>query len=102
VRDAVEFSKKLEQFGVDVVDVSGGFCGSEPKQLRNVKGYFVPQAFEVKKAVKVPVIGVGGIKEAHFADGLVRDGKVDLVAVGRALWKDPKWAERAVETLRAK
>jgi 2,4-dienoyl-CoA reductase-like NADH-dependent reductase (Old Yellow Enzyme family) len=102
VRDAVKFSKKLEQFGVDVVDVSGGFCGSEPKQLRNVKGYFVPQAFEVKKAVKVPVIGVGGIKEAHFADGLVRDGKVDLVAVGRALWKDPKWAERAVETLRAK
>ena len=102
VRDAVEFSKKLEQFGVDVVDVSGGFCGSEPKQLRNVKGYFVPQAFAIKKAVKVPVIGVGGIKEAHFADGLVRDGKVDLVAVGRALWKDPKWAEKAVETLRAK
>jgi 2,4-dienoyl-CoA reductase-like NADH-dependent reductase (Old Yellow Enzyme family) len=102
VRDAVKFSKKLEQFGVDIVDVSGGFCGSEPKQLRNVKGYFVPQAFAIKKAVKVPVIGVGGIKEAHFADGLVRDGKVDLVAVGRALWKDPKWAEKAVETLRAK
>jgi NADPH2 dehydrogenase len=102
IEDAVAFAVKLEKSGVDIVDVSGGFCGSEPRQLRNVKGYFVPQAYEVKKAVSVPVIGVGGIKEAAFADHLVRDGKVDLVAVGRALWKDPKWAEKAVETLKAK
>jgi 2,4-dienoyl-CoA reductase-like NADH-dependent reductase (Old Yellow Enzyme family) len=76
-------------------------CGSEPKQLRRVKGYFVPQAYEIKKAVRVPVIGVGGITEAEYADRLVKEGKVDLVAVGRALWKDPKWAEKAVEALKA-
>jgi 2,4-dienoyl-CoA reductase-like NADH-dependent reductase (Old Yellow Enzyme family) len=92
---------KLEQCGVDVVDVSGGLCGSEPKQLRSVKGYFVPQAYEIKKAVRAPVIGVGGITEAEYADRLVREGKVDLVAVGRALWKDPKWAEKTVEALKA-
>jgi 2,4-dienoyl-CoA reductase-like NADH-dependent reductase (Old Yellow Enzyme family) len=44
---------------------------------------------------------VGGITEAKYADRLVREGNVDLVAVGRALWKDPKWAEKAVETLKA-
>jgi NADPH2 dehydrogenase len=101
VEDSAAFAVKLEQCGVDVVDVSGGLCGSEPKQLRGVKGYFVPQAYEIKKAVKVPVIGVGGITEAEYADRLIRDGKVDLVAVGRALWKDPKWAEKAVEALKA-
>lgn len=100
IGDAVAFAVKLEQHGVDVIDVSGGLCGSEPKQLRNVKGYFIPQAYEIKKAVRVPVIGVGGITEAEYADKLVRDRKVDLVAVGRALWKDPKWAEKAVETLK--
>jgi 2,4-dienoyl-CoA reductase-like NADH-dependent reductase (Old Yellow Enzyme family) len=47
----------------------------------------------------VPVIGVGGIKEAQFADQLVRDGKVDLVAVGRAIWHDPQWPQKAKETL---
>lgn len=99
--DSATFATKLEQYGVDVIDVSGGLCGSEPKQLRNVKGYFVPQAHEIKKAVKAPVIGVGGITDAEYADRLVRDGKVDLVAVGRALWKDPKWAEKAVEALKA-
>jgi 2,4-dienoyl-CoA reductase-like NADH-dependent reductase (Old Yellow Enzyme family) len=75
-------------------------CGSEPKQLRDVEGYFVPQAQQVKRAVNVPVIGVGGITKPGYADALIREGKVDLVAVGRALWKDPKWAEKAVERLK--
>jgi NADPH2 dehydrogenase len=101
VEDSAAFAVKLEQCGVDVVDVSGGMCGGEPKQLRRVKGYFVPQAYEVKKAVRVPVIGVGRITEAEYADRLVREGKVDLVAVGRTLWRDPKWAEKAVEALKA-
>jgi 2,4-dienoyl-CoA reductase-like NADH-dependent reductase (Old Yellow Enzyme family) len=101
IEDSAAFAVKLEQRGVDVVDVSGGMCGGEPKQLRNVQGYFVPQAHEIKKAVRTPVIGVGGITEAKYADKLIRDGKVDLVAVGRALWKDPGWAEKAVEVLKA-
>ncbi len=101
IEDSVVFAKKLEKCGVDIIDVSGGLCGSEPKQLRNVKGYFVSQAYQIKKAVRVPVIGVGGIIEAEYADRLIGDGKVDLVAVGRALWKDPRWAKKAVETLKA-
>jgi len=101
IEDSTAFAGKLEQCGVDIVDVSGGLCGSEPKQLRGVKGYFVPQAYEIKKAVRVPVIGVGGITEAEYADSLIREEKIDLVAVGRALWKDPKWAEKTVDALKA-
>ena len=100
IEDAAIFAMKLEQHGVDIIDVSGGMCGSEPKQLRKVKGYFVPQAYEIKKAVTAPVIGVGGITKAEYADKLIRDGKIDLVAVGRALWKDPQWAEKAAERLK--
>lgn len=100
IEDSVTFAKRLDQSGVDILDVSGGMCGSEPKQLRQLKGYFVPQASRIKKAVKVPVIGVGGIKEAEFADKLVSEGKVDLVAVGRAFWSDSLWAEKALEILK--
>jgi 2,4-dienoyl-CoA reductase-like NADH-dependent reductase (Old Yellow Enzyme family) len=102
IEDAVAFAEKLEQSGVDIIDVSGGLCGSEPKQLRSVQGYFVPQASAIKKAVHVPVIGVGGITEAAYADSLVRESRVDLVAVGRSLYKDPRWAENAVNTLMSK
>jgi NADPH2 dehydrogenase len=101
IEDSAVFAQRLEQSGVDILDVSGGMCGSEPKQLRQVKGYFVPQAEAIKKAVNVPVIGVGGITEAEYADRLVCEGKVDLVAVGRAFWKDAQWAEKAIETLKA-
>jgi NADPH2 dehydrogenase len=99
IEDAVVFAKRLEQAGVAILDVSGGMCGSEPKQLRTIKGYFVPQAHEIKKAVKVPVIGVGGITEAQFADKLVREGLVDLVAIGRALYHDNEWPQKAIAKL---
>jgi NADPH2 dehydrogenase len=102
IEDAIAFSKRLEASGVDIFDVSGGMCGSEPRQLRQIKGYFVPQAQAIKKAVTVPVIGVGGITEAEFADKLVREEKVDLVAVGRAFWSDSHWAEKAIEALKSK
>jgi NADPH2 dehydrogenase len=95
IADSAKFALKLEQAGVDIIDVSGGMCGAEPKQLEKVKGYFIPQAHEIKKAVKVPVVGVGGITAATYADNLVKEGTVDLVAVGRALLKDSDWAEKA-------
>jgi NADPH2 dehydrogenase len=101
IEDAVAFALGLQKAGVDILDVSGGMCGSEPKQLREIKGYFIPQAHQLKKAVNVPVIGVGGITEAQFANQLINDGKVDLVAVGRALWHDSEWAQKAVRILRS-
>ena len=100
IEDSTTMAKKLAQSGVDIIDVSGGMCGSDPKQLRRAKGYFVPQASAIKKAVNVPVIGVGRIREAEYADKLVRNGEVDLVAVGRALWADPDWAKKATEKLK--
>lgn len=102
IEDSVEFAKRLEKTGVDIIDVSGGMCGSEPKQLRKIKGYFVPQATEIKKAIGIPVIGVGGITEAEYANQLVSEGKVDLVAVGRAIWRDPQWVEKSLEAMKNK
>jgi 2,4-dienoyl-CoA reductase-like NADH-dependent reductase (Old Yellow Enzyme family) len=100
VEDAVVFAKKLVEAGVDVLDVSGGMCGSNPKQFKHVAGYFVSQATAVKREVEVPVVGVGGITDVGFADQLVYEGKIDLVAVGRALWHDAQWAQNALTCLK--
>jgi NADPH2 dehydrogenase len=99
IEDAVIFAQRLEAAGIDIIDVSGGMCGSNPKQLKQISGYFIPQAEAIKMAVNVPVIGVGGIKTAEFANTLVREGKVDLVAVGRAIWHDHEWPQKAAQTL---
>jgi 2,4-dienoyl-CoA reductase-like NADH-dependent reductase (Old Yellow Enzyme family) len=99
IEDAIVFARNLVAAGVDVLDVSGGMCGSNPKQFKSVKGYFVSQASAVRREVDVPVVGVGGITDPLFADMLVREGKVDLVAVGRALWRDAAWAQGALSCL---
>jgi len=95
IEDSKRFGLKLQDAGVDIIDVSGGLCGSRPEKLQGIQGYFVDQAHQIKKVVNVPVVGVGGIKEPEYANRLVRDGIVDLVAVGRELLKDPEWAIKA-------
>ncbi|MDH5461422.1 MAG: tRNA-dihydrouridine synthase, partial [Candidatus Bathyarchaeota archaeon] len=100
IEDSKKFAVKLEEAGVDIIDVSGGLCGSRPTQLQNRQGYFIPQAQQIKETVNVPVIGVGGITEPEYANSLIQRGRVDLVAVGRALLKDPDWAINAFKTLK--
>ena len=99
IKDSHKFAKKLEKADVDIIDVSGGICGSRPEQLQNTQGFFVPQAQQIKKVVNIPVIGVGGITEPEYANKIIQEGKIDLVAVGRALLKDPDWATKAIKNL---
>jgi len=92
------FAGKLVRAGVNIVDVSGGLIGDAPADMTE-QGYFLPLAEKIKEAVDVPVIGVGGITDPVFADQAIRDGRVDLVAVGRALLADPDWALSAARSL---
>ena len=98
LREGVEAAGMIAEKGVDIMDVSGGLVGGRPEGLEG-PGYFVPHAAAVKDVVDVPVIGVGGIVTAEEADEIIRSGRVDLVAVGRAILKDPKWAARAIDNL---
>ncbi|UCE16112.1 MAG: NADH:flavin oxidoreductase, partial [Candidatus Bathyarchaeota archaeon] len=61
IEDSAKFALKLEEAGVDIIDVSGGLCGSRPANFQSTQGYFIPQAQKIKKVVNIPVIGVGGI-----------------------------------------
>jgi 2,4-dienoyl-CoA reductase-like NADH-dependent reductase (Old Yellow Enzyme family)/thioredoxin reductase len=88
----------LEKGGADVIDVSVGALESTERTIP-------PQAFEhgcniglaaeIKRSVNIPVIGVGRIKTLQEADTLLRDKKVDLVAMGRALLADPELLQKA-------
>jgi len=100
IEDSKKFAVKLEEAGVDIIDVSGGLCGSRPAQLQGRQGYFIPQAQQIKRVIGVPVIGVGGITEPEYANRLIQEGRVDLVAVGRGLLEDPDWAAKAIKALK--
>jgi 2,4-dienoyl-CoA reductase-like NADH-dependent reductase (Old Yellow Enzyme family) len=97
--EAQKIAPVLVEAGINVLDVSGGLCGSRPKDLAGIPGYFVPLAQSIKLVVEVPVIAVGGITDAVFANSVIAEEKADLVAVGRALLKNPNWAREALEQL---
>ncbi len=99
IEQAQEFAMKLEAAGVDILDISGGLCGSRPPQLQNNQGYFIPQANKIKQVVDIPVIGVGGVIDPDYANQIIHEEQVDLIAVGRALLKDPDWAKNAINQL---
>jgi 2,4-dienoyl-CoA reductase-like NADH-dependent reductase (Old Yellow Enzyme family) len=90
-------AQKLESAGVDVLDVSGGLGGDGKAQTE--QGYYVPLAAGIKEVVKVPVIGVGHIHEPEYADRVIREGKVDMVAVGRLLLANPDFPKQAAVAL---
>lgn len=100
VEDSQKFAVKLQEAGVDIIDISGGISGSRPESLQKTQGFFIPQAEQIKKVLHVPVIGVGGITQPEYANKIVQEGRVDLVAVGRALLKDPDWATKAIKTIK--
>jgi len=47
------------------------------------------------KVRRAPIIAAGGISDPQEADGIIADGKADMVAIGRALLADPAWTEKA-------
>jgi 2,4-dienoyl-CoA reductase-like NADH-dependent reductase (Old Yellow Enzyme family) len=53
----------------------------------------------IKKVVSIPVILTGGITDVNAAEKLLSEGKADLIGVGRAIYKDSKWAENAIKSL---
>lgn len=95
VEDSVRACQLLEQAGVDLLDISGGFCGPYRGGSKE-QGYFSDWSQTVKAAVSVPVLVTGGITQPEAARRLLEAGKADLVGVGRALLKDSLWAKRAV------
>jgi 2,4-dienoyl-CoA reductase-like NADH-dependent reductase (Old Yellow Enzyme family) len=102
LEDSKQFAVKLEGAGVDIIDISGGLCGSRPKQLQKTQGFFIPQAQAIKRVVNVPVIGVGGIRDPNYANRLIKEEAVDLIAVGTPILNEAQWASNFLQQLKSR
>jgi NADPH2 dehydrogenase len=97
LEDSCRAAMRLVEGGAALIDVSGGLQGS--RGAGKDPGYFVPYAAAIKAGIKVPVMVTGGIREPALADRIVRDGRADLVGIGRAMLEDPEWARKAIAAL---
>jgi len=96
--DAKKLAPLLKDKGADYLSISGGIYGTAPLTIASMyekKGYLVYLAEEIKKVVSIPVVAVGRIKDPIYADEIIKNGKADIVAIGRALIADPDFANKA-------
>ncbi|GAE25158.1 NADH-dependent flavin oxidoreductase [Halalkalibacter wakoensis JCM 9140] len=94
VNYAIDLVNKYHEAGVDVFHISsGGESNNGPDY--SGQGYQVDLAAAIKRSVDAPVIAVGRMEDPEYSDKVVKEGKADLVAVGRGMLRSPYWANEA-------
>ncbi|ELS6682441.1 NADH:flavin oxidoreductase/NADH oxidase [Salmonella enterica] len=100
VSQSITFCQQLEAAGGDYLHVSSG--GLSPQQHITVgPGYQLPFAHDIRKLVRIPVIGVGLITEPQQAEQALQDGDADLIGLARAVLYNPHWPWHAAAALGA-
>ena len=84
--------------GADWIDVSTGGLVAHQK-ITVGPGYQVPFAAQVKHATAATTMAVGMITDAHQAEAILQNGDADLIAMARAMLRNPHWAWHAAEVL---
>ncbi|MCX6529242.1 MAG: FAD-dependent oxidoreductase, partial [Actinobacteria bacterium] len=100
IDEAVEIAKLVEASGnVDYINTSIGVATASlfmiEASMHIPPGYatFIPSA--IRKAVDLPVVGVGRFKDPLQAERALADGHCDLVGVVRGQIADPDFAAKA-------
>ena len=100
IDEGLEMAALLEKAGFDSLHVDAGCYESwywaHPPMYQE-HGCMVDMAEKVKKVVKIPVLAVGRLGIPELAEGIIEDGKADIVALGRALLADPGWPIKVQE-----
>jgi|YelNatPaOPRAMG01_1025707.scaffolds.fasta_scaffold00017_125 2,4-dienoyl-CoA reductase-like NADH-dependent reductase (Old Yellow Enzyme family) len=100
VEEAIEVARMLEAEGLAAIEVSGGSAeagrgsmwpGVRPEEE---EGYFVPAASLIKRNVRIPIIGLGGLRTLRVMEKFVARGEVDLVSMSRPFIREPDLIRR--------
>ncbi|CAE7233526.1 unnamed protein product, partial [Rhizoctonia solani] len=85
IEQSVELARRLKEEGIDLLDVSSG-GNYVNQQIPRAPGYQLPFAEQIKKEIPELLVGaVGLITEPRQAEGVLQDGKADVVLFAREL-----------------
>lgn len=91
LEESIKAAALLESAGLDLLDISGGFCGFT-RPGHKEQGYFGELTEAIKKQVSIPIILTGGVSTGADAETLLKAKKADFIGVGRAILRDSQWA----------
>ncbi len=99
IEDSVALSARLKEEGLDLIDCSSG--GNAAKAVVPVgAGYQVPFSEAIREGAKIATAAVGMINAPAHADEIIRNGRADVVLLGRALLRDAYWPIHAAQDLK--
>lgn len=92
IDEGIEAAKILAEAGYDALDVDAGtydswYWAHPPMYFE--KGMNLPFGQIVKENLDIPVLVAGRMEDPDLAAAAIRDGKTDLVCLGRGLLADP-------------
>jgi 2,4-dienoyl-CoA reductase-like NADH-dependent reductase (Old Yellow Enzyme family) len=98
LEESVELARRLKALGVDLVDCSSG--GNLPHAtVPTGASYQVPFSESIRRGAEIATTAVGLITEPMQADEIIRNGRADLVLLGRESMRDPYWPLHAARAL---
>jgi 2,4-dienoyl-CoA reductase-like NADH-dependent reductase (Old Yellow Enzyme family) len=95
VQEAARAAVRLEELGIDAIEVSGGMYESDEKTARpditgpEEEAYFRDAGRVFKEKLSVPVILVGGMRSRSVMEDVLRKGEADLISLARPLIREP-------------
>lgn len=99
IKDSIAASRLMKAAGVDLVDCSTGGA-TRNASIPVAPGYQVTFAEQIRRETGMPTGAVGMITEPAQADTIIRDGRADLILMGRQLLREPYWPQRAWQELK--
>lgn len=99
IEDSQIIAKRAEQAGASAIHAWAGWHES-PKPMLPMsvpRGAFVHLAEAMKKVVNIPVVAGGRINDPRLANQVIREGRADLVHIGRAFFADPYFPKKATD-----
>ncbi|MEG2274332.1 MAG: NADH:flavin oxidoreductase, partial [Clostridia bacterium] len=109
VEQTLEYMRKLVKAGVDMFDVDLGcydnwWLPHPPSSMPSgcyldiseiAKKFFKENNIKSNLGIDVPIVAVGKLGYPDVAEKALRDGKCDMVMLGRPLLADPEWCNKA-------
>ena len=109
IADTLNYMENLVRAGVDIFDVDLGcydnwWLPHPPAGMPSgcfldvskvAKEYFAARGIKSNAGVEVPIVAVGKLGYPDIAEKALRDGKCDMVMLGRPVLADPDWCKKA-------
>lgn len=100
LEESIELVRRFKSGGLDLIDVSLGFNVPDVSRVPFAEhGLMVPIAERTRRETGLPTAASWNMSDPAKIDGYIRDGKLDVVMLAKALLDDPHWPYHAARLL---